>query len=177
MFILLGLIFLLILSFPIIISLFKRGVHEESNGELTQLVGWEFKDIYKRKSFLFDNPSEFHFFNILQEIVGDQYYIFPQVHLNHLAEVRGGNQYSGQKYWTRINKKSVDFVLCDKTRVIPQLAIELDGSSHQLAHRKERDFFVDNLMKEIGLPILHVDVGITDRDFIKNAILNKLSNK
>ena len=38
----------------------------------------------------------------------------------------------------------------------PTIAIELDDNSHEKADRKKRDEFVDSVMKQIGIPILHI---------------------
>jgi very-short-patch-repair endonuclease len=40
----------------------------------------------------------------------------------------------------------------------PLLVIELDGTTHVLRERQERDKFLDNVFAAVGLPILHVPV-------------------
>ena len=40
---------------------------------------------YKRKDFLISRP-EHEFFDILVEILGNQYYVFPQIHLSNILD-------------------------------------------------------------------------------------------
>ena len=130
---------------------------------------------YVRRPYLFDTKSEFELFKMLLELFGDRFFVFPQVHYSHLVEVRKGLSFSERmKYWNSINRKSADFVLCDKNRVIPQLVIELDGSSHDLPQRQERDKFVDDLMNVTSLPILHLKTGNPDKEIIRVEVEKKL---
>jgi hypothetical protein len=112
---------------------------------------------YLKRKYLFDAKSEFELFNILLSIYGDRFYVFPQVHYSHIVTVRDDASFSDRmKYWNKINRKSADFVLCDKERVVPQIVIELDGSSHEWAKRKERDEFINELMHVTDLKICHL---------------------
>jgi hypothetical protein len=56
----------------------------------------------------------------------------------------------------RIDRKHVDFVICDALTMRPVLGVELDDASHQRRDRVERDAFVDGLFSAAGLPLLHV---------------------
>ncbi len=126
---------------------------------------------YVKRKFLFDTKEEFDLFLLLCELFGDKYYVFPQVHYSHVIEARKGLDFSERMhYWNKINRKSADFVLCDKTQIVPQLVIELDGSSHDLDKRRERDEFINELIKVTGLKIKHLKSGSFNKDFIKKEI-------
>ncbi len=56
----------------------------------------------------------------------------------------------------RIDRKHLDFVLCDPATTRPLVAVELDDASHRRADRQERDRFVDRALAAAGLPIVHV---------------------
>ena len=56
----------------------------------------------------------------------------------------------------RIQAKCVDFVLGDLVTTKPRLVIEFDDASHQRADRQKRDAFVDAVLPQVGLPILHI---------------------
>ncbi|GEP43186.1 DUF2726 domain-containing protein [Brevifollis gellanilyticus] len=56
----------------------------------------------------------------------------------------------------RIDRKHVDFLLCETATMKPRLVVELDDSSHQRKDRRDRDEFVDEALKAARLPILHV---------------------
>lgn len=107
---------------------------------------------YKRKDLIM-TPAETRFFKILGEAIGDEYYVFPQVHLSSILEHR----IHGQSWWAafhHINRKSVDFVICDKKSVKPLAAIELDDWSHHLDHRKDRDIEVERIFAGAQFPLI-----------------------
>ena len=56
----------------------------------------------------------------------------------------------------KIDRKHVDFLLCETATMRPRLVLELDDSSHQHKERQERDQLVDGALKAAGLPVLHV---------------------
>lgn len=58
--------------------------------------------------------------------------------------------------------------------IVPRLIIELDGSVHNFKSKQARDKFIDELMKVVDLPILHLKTNNLSRDFLKNEISNKL---
>jgi very-short-patch-repair endonuclease len=127
--------------------------------------------VYLRRKYLFDSASEFQLFKLLIEMYQDRFHVFPQVHYSHLIEVRKDLTYRERiSYWNSINRKSADFVLCDREEVVPQLVIELDGSSHKWDKRRERDEFIDSLLKQAGLPILHIKTDNLNREFVRTEI-------
>lgn len=130
--------------------------------------------VYKRKSFLFDTVSEFNLYKTLLELFGDTYYIFVQVNYSHLIEVKPMSYAEQRKYRSSIDRKSADFVLCDKDRVVPQLIIELDGSVHNFKSKQARDEFINNLTNIVDLPILHIKTNNMNKEFIRNEVNNKL---
>ncbi len=110
---------------------------------------------YVLKHYLM-SKAERSFFGVLEQVTDSStYYIFPQVSLSNLVTVEKGTG-SYQTFYNKIDRKSVDFVLCDRVAVSPVLAIELDDSSHDREDRQERDAFVDQVLAKAGLPLLHV---------------------
>lgn len=66
---------------------------------------------------------------VLRLAVHDRYVISPKVGLDdvfYVAQAR--DQIS---YWNKINRKHVDFLLCDPMTMRPVAGIELDDASHQ----------------------------------------------
>lgn len=122
---------------------------------LTQLAGLSPKDQLPYYKSPFISPAELSFFTMLEQAIGEKYRIFPQVNVASLVKVSA----QGKDWWRysgKINRKSVDFVLADKTTCRPILVIELDDFSHQGRERKQRDVFLNRVFDTIGLPILHV---------------------
>jgi len=130
--------------------------------------------VYERKPYLFDTTSEFNLYKILFELFGDKYFIFPQVNYSHLIRPRKTTWEEERKHRSRIDRKSADFVFCDKERIVPQLIIELDGSVHNFKSKRARDEFIDELTKIVDLPILHLRTGNLDKEIIRKEIGQKL---
>jgi very-short-patch-repair endonuclease len=109
---------------------------------------------YKRKNW-FMTRAEHEFYDALHAAVGNEYRIFAQVHLPTLLDhaIRGQDWRAALAH---INRKSVDFVLCDPQYLSPKLAIELDDKSHEREDRKERDIEVERILMEAGMPLLRI---------------------
>lgn len=76
---------------------------------------------------------------------------------------------------SHINRKSVDFVLCDKSYISPKLAIELDDKSHQQEDRKTRDQELERILAEAGIPLLRLENhGSFDSAAIQKQIQEKI---
>ncbi len=110
---------------------------------------------YKRKSF-FMTRTEQAFYKGLVQAVGSEFFIFPQAHLPTLIDEKVPGQ-DWRAARSHVNRKSVDFVLCDKEYISPKLAIELDDSSHERQERIERDREVERIFDSVGMPLLRVE--------------------
>jgi len=130
---------------------------------------------YLKKKYLFDTTSEFNLYKLLLELYGDKYHIFPQINYSHVVDVKKMDWREERRYRSRIDRKSADFVLCDKERVVPQLIIELDGSVHNFASKQKRDEFIDDITKVVGLPILHLKTSEVERNAVRAAVDQALS--
>lgn len=131
--------------------------------------------VYERKPYLFDAASEFNLFKVLVGLFGDKYYIFPQVNYSHLIQPKKTTWADEKKHRSRIDRKSADFVLCDKDRVVPQLIIELDGSVHNFKSKQARDEFINAITNIVNLPLLHIKTESMDKEYIRATITEKLN--
>jgi very-short-patch-repair endonuclease len=127
------------------------GGDEESGDE----VGKEKKMYSYRHKQFFMTRAENGFYQGLVRAVGDRYAIFAQVHLPDIVDEKVPGQ-DWRAARTRINRKSIDFVLCDKEYLNPKLAIELDDASHEREERQARDAFVEEVLCMAELPLLRV---------------------
>lgn len=109
-----------------------------------------------RDDFL--SPAELNFYRVLQTAVSDWAIIFTKVSLWDLFYAQTGDFGQNQTYRNKIDRKHVDFLLCDPQTVRPILGIELDDKSHQQADRQERDKFVDQVFAAAQLPLAHIPV-------------------
>jgi hypothetical protein len=106
---------------------------------------------YKKKSFLL-TKAEYNFDKVLTEAVKDRYYIGRQVLLSSIVEVTS----TYKPYRSKIDKKTIDFVLFNKAGYTPYLAIELDDSSHSRWDRIKRDEFVQDVLNRAGIKLERV---------------------
>jgi len=108
--------------------------------------------LYERRSVM--TNAERDFFRVVEKVVGDKYYLFPQVRLNSLVEFK--KDYFERKAFFSLINKSVDYVICDKSSLKTLLVIELDDFSHQNDERKKRDRYLDEVFGSAGVSIIHV---------------------
>jgi len=125
---------------------------------------------YTKKKFLITRP-EHKFFDLLIQIVGKNYYVFPQVSISSFLDHKFNKQNLGGAF-AHIHQKSVDFVICDKNYIEPVLAIELDDKSHQREDRVKRDTDVNKLLHESNMPLIRFE---NHGSFDKNEITQRLS--
>lgn len=109
-----------------------------------------------RDDFL--SVAELNFYRVLQTAVTDWAIVFVKVSLGDLFFAQTGERGLNQAYRNKIDRKHVDFLLCDPQTMKPVLGIELDDKSHQLPERAERDVFVDGVFAAAKLPLVHVPV-------------------
>jgi len=142
--ILAGVVIVAVVALALARAVFEDGADEEKK-----------KYQYTRKNF-FLTRAEHECFDALMAAVGNDYLIFAQVHLPTLID----NKVVGQNWraaFRHINGKSVDFVLCDKAYISPKIAIELDDKTHERPDRQERDFEVERILREAGVPLLRLE--------------------
>jgi hypothetical protein len=107
-----------------------------------------------RDDFL--SAAELSFFLVLKTAVSDSALIFTKVGLGDLFYAKSSDPSQYRTATNRIDRKHVDFLLCDLKTSRPLVGIELDDKSHQRADRQERDEFVDTVFQAAKLPILRV---------------------
>jgi predicted RNA-binding Zn-ribbon protein involved in translation (DUF1610 family) len=101
--------------------------------------------------------AERSFLGVLDGVAGSDYRIFSKVRLADIVQVKNGLSRSDrQSALNRINRKHIDFILCNPADLSILCAVELDDRSHDRISRKERDLFVDKALDAAGIPILHV---------------------
>lgn len=126
----------------------------------------------KKKSLL--RSDELSFYIILQKIVGDEYYLFPQVRLSDLVNIKNGSR-DHENLYQLLGTKSVDYVVFSKSAMAPLLAVELNGSSHYSLQRQNRDQLVKTLIESVGIKFLVVDKNSYDQNEISEDIKSHLS--
>ncbi len=138
--------------------------------------------VYKPKGQFLLSPGERAFFNALTQSIPTSSYICPKVRVADIVEVT--TPPTDPNYWrilAPIAKKHIDFILVNRSDFTPQVAIELDGKSHNDKERLKRDAFIDSVFRNAGIPLLHIPVkGFYEysdlRQQIETAIRKTFSN-
>ncbi len=118
--------------------------------------------------------TETKFFELLKDAVGNEYNIFPQIHLSAFLDHEVGEQW-WEGAFSHVNQKSVDYLVCDKKHLKPLVAIELDDSSHNRKDRISRDRNVEQILEESNMPLVRFsareELSVED---IKKRVLEKI---
>ena len=125
---------------------------------------------YSRKKRLI-TKSELRFFHTLLKVVNGFYYVVPQVCLPALLEYKiKGQNWKGA--FSRIARKSVDYAICCRKKLVPVCAIELDDPSHNRPDRQERDRLVERIFAKVKLPLLRIPTSKQDDEAHLRALLS-----
>lgn len=114
---------------------------------------------FKRHSML--TATESNFYKVLSEVAKENNYVIQtKVRLEGLV----GVYFYAQNWFglrNRIKSREMDFVICENKdfNLNPVLIIELDDVSHLREDRAIRDRNLDDILRRVRLPILHVPVS------------------
>ena len=96
--------------------------------------------------------AEARLYKELQRTLPEGQYIVPQAHLSMFLDHRVKGQ-DWRAAFSKINGKSVDFLIVESETNRPILAIELDDTTHERDDRMARDQFVETILHEAGIPL------------------------
>lgn len=105
---------------------------------------------YEKLQYLL-SKTENSFYNVLKISIGEEYIICPKVRIADFIKAKKSKNW--QANFNKINRKHIDFLICNKT-MQPIFGIELDDKSHD--NQYERDGFVNKLYETINFPILRI---------------------
>jgi Protein of unknown function (DUF2726) len=94
-------------------------------------------------------PEQILYFRLLEAL--PEHIVLAQVGLSRVLGVNKGNNFQG--WHNRINRMSLDFVVCKKDSTV-LAAIELDDASHEASERKAADAKKDRALTAAGVPII-----------------------
>ena len=109
-----------------------------------------------RDDFL--SPAELSFYLVLRSVVADRAQICPKVALGDLFFAKTGDHRQNRISTNKIDRKHIDFLLCEPKTLRPLFGVELDDKSHAREDRQKRDSFVDGVFVAAKLPLLRVPV-------------------
>jgi predicted RNA-binding Zn-ribbon protein involved in translation (DUF1610 family) len=109
-----------------------------------------------RDDFL--SSAELSFCQVLRAVLCDRAVICPKVNLGDLFFVATGDHRKNRALANRVDRKHVDFLVCEPKTMRPILGIELDDKSHSRSDRQLRDELVENVFDAAGLPLVRFPV-------------------
>jgi hypothetical protein len=129
--------------------------------------------VYRSRQQLF-TPTEAVFLYALDNAVGEYYRIFGKVRLADIVdtEVYRG---VGDKAFSVIAYKHVDFLLCDKYDLSILCAVELDDRSHKSEKSRIRDAEKECALNSASIPLVRFNIESSYRlSSIRSQIQNKI---
>jgi len=120
------------------------------------------------------SPNEYKFYNELKKFTDENgLLICPKVGLKDLFEVKGTDTKNYMAYFNKINKKHIDFLVCDSS-LKPKYAIELDDKSHEKEKSKENDGFKNAIFGLAKIPLIRVKaLREYTREYVESSIVNE----
>jgi predicted RNA-binding Zn-ribbon protein involved in translation (DUF1610 family) len=122
----------------------------------------------RRDDFL--SAAELSFYRVLRLVVKDRATILTKVNLADIFFVARPNE--NQTHRNRIDRKHVDFLICDSDMMTPLAGVELDDKSHARADRVARDRLVDSVFEAAGLPLFRIPA---QSSYDQNALAGRLA--
>ncbi len=120
------------------------------------------------------SKAEFSFFRVLQQACGGRYVVCPKVGLGDLVTVKKGTE-KWQSYRNKIDRKHIDFVLCDPQTMHVVAAVELDDKSHDSDKARQHDEVKNKACAAAGLPLIRFKAQRSYDPSVIVAELSKLS--
>ena len=111
----------------------------------------------------FASPAELSFYHVLRQVVDGELVVFSKVSLGDLFYPKTGDRAQNATYRNKIDRKHVDFLLCEPRTLRPLAGIELDDASHKREDRVTRDQFVERVFEAAGLPLVRFPVQTSYR--------------
>ncbi len=150
-----------------LLSLFWRDKYSKTRDELLQLA--DSQNFFSRKQSVM-RRDERQLFDIFMKIFGNTYYIFPQVRLANVLDIKE-NLKDHDSLFREIDHRSLDFVFFDRVNIAPVLAIELNGGSHLMLSRKNRDQKIVDILTKAGIGYLAVEKNAEyNEDFLREQV-------
>lgn len=122
------------------------------------------------------SKSEFEFYKVLlSALEGENLIVFSKVRLGDLVKVAADSD--GWAYGhNEINRKHIDFVICDGTNSKVLFAIELDDNSHEKEYRQKGDQIKDKALTQAGIALFRQKVTTKyDVESISKLIMEYLN--
>ncbi|NLE45216.1 MAG: DUF2726 domain-containing protein [Chloroflexi bacterium] len=126
------------------------------SGGSEEVATTEIYPYYLRDDFL--TAAEHSFYLVLKQAVEDWTVVCPKVSLSDIFYAKSSDHGEYRTYTNKIDRKHIDFLLCEPGTMRPMAGLELDDKSHERDDRQARDDFVKRVFDAAGLPLVRVRV-------------------
>lgn len=109
---------------------------------------------YSRRHDFF-SAAERSFYEMLRSVT-PEHTVFAKVRLADLVYVNGSVSRQSQ-HLGYIDRKHIDFVVCDKN-LVPVVAVEINDAPQALGDRRARAEYVEKVLAAASLPVVYVQV-------------------
>jgi hypothetical protein len=100
----------------------------------------------------FFSPTERSFYEILRRLT-PEHTVFAKVRVADLVSVRAS--VSPQSHLNGIDRKHIDFVVCDRN-LVPVVAVELDDALRARSDLRPHDKYIEKVLAAASLPVIYV---------------------
>lgn len=128
---------------------------------------------YNKKLLLTKN--EWDFYKKIKPICDEKnLHIIAKVRLADIVEPNSNLTYNEkQKYFNKISRKHIDFILCNPDNLAIKVLIELDDNSHNKNNRIESDNFKNELCEKVGYKLIRVKSHMEFEEKLNNIFLTQ----
>jgi very-short-patch-repair endonuclease len=128
---------------------------------------------YFKKKTLLDEKEQVLFHRLIEAL--PEHYVMAQVRLADLVGIKKGENW--QSWFNKVSRKSVDFVICNKSFVV-LACVELDGKTHEQEDRQKADDTKDEALRTAGIPIVRIGANMLPptseiKTMLEGAVLEK----
>lgn len=162
---------IIIIILVIIITVLEKKLNnittDKEEPKVKDLIS-NYNEKYEKVDYLL-TKNELKFYRILRQVTNKLgYSLFCQVALYEIVKSKD------YKNFNKIKSKSIDFVITQENCKI-LLCIELDDTSHEKTKRIERDYFVNQLFKDLDIKLLRIPVqNFYNMEELENKIKESL---
>lgn len=141
------------IALPIIFACNNKQVKRKAKTEIYN----SYSKYYIAKRYL-NTKTETRFYNELIKMTSKlNLLVSTQVSLYNIVQVK--NIQEKQKYFNKISRKSIDYVITKKNTNEIICCIELDDYTHKYQNRIERDNFINKLFEDTGVKLYRINVS------------------
>ena len=118
------------------------------------------------------SKNELAFYTVLKQVVGRKGVVCPKVGMKDLFYVDEDTGKDYMRYFGKISRKHVDFLICDSFTLRPICGVELAERGRQKSKQADRDAFVKKIYDDANLKLVRI---YNKPEYTKKEIIQALT--